>query len=46
MSIQGQGDFLTIAKGHLDIKKKTKKNLFFLETTGPFVTEFHRKAFR
>ena len=38
MSIQGQGHFLTLAQGHSD--------MFFSETTGPFVTKFHRKAFR
>ena len=43
MSIQGQGHSLTLAQGHSDMKIKT---CFFSETTRPFVTKFHRKAFR
>ena len=31
--------------GHSDMKIK-KKNVFFSETTEPFVTKFHRKAIR
>ena len=46
MSIQGQDHSLTLAQGHLDMKTKTLLLLFFFsETTGPFVTKFHRKAF-
>ena len=44
MSIQGQGHSLTLAQVYSDMKKNL--NLFFSETTGPFVTKFHGKAFR
>ena len=43
MSIRGQGHSLTLAQGHLDMKNKT---FFPSETTEPFVTKFHRTAFR
>ena len=44
MSIQSQGYSLTLAQGHSDMKIKTC--FFFSETTRPFLTKFHRKAFR
>ena len=43
MSIQGQGHSLILAHGQSD---KKIKNLFFLETTGPYVNKFHGIAFR
>ena len=41
--MEGQGHFLTLAPGHLHMKIK---NLFFLETTGPFLRKFCMLVFR
>ena len=43
MSIEGQGYFLTLARGHLHLKIETS---FFSDTTGPFLAKFCMSAIR
>ena len=46
MSVKGQGHYLTLAKGHSDLKIKTCFVLFFLsETVESFKTNFHIRAY-